>query len=231
MSAYFNGREALGELDALLAKVRQSLADALAAADGLESRRGAIRAEQAAAYNALAAMRLDLMQACGDKAALNALEASARALTEKHDAFVAEQEAALDAAASALQKLEQARADLAARHDAAIAAYENKVASTEAELKESPAYAGLVALAEEARAVTQRARQKLEIALADRTEKGAPYRDDPLFSYLLKRKFRSPEYKAPALTRMLDGWVAKLCRYDQAFLNYQRLSELPDRID
>lgn len=230
MSAYFNGREALGELDALLAKVRQSLADALAAADGLESRRGAIRAEQAAAYNALAAMRLDLMQAGGDKAALNALEASARALTEKHDAFVAEQEAALDAAASALQKLEQARADLAARHDAAIAAYENKVASTEAELKESPAYAGLVALAEEARAVTQRARQKLEIALADRTEKGAPYRDDPLFSYLWKRKFRSPEYKAPALTRMLDGWVAKLCRYDQAFLNYQRLSELPDRI-
>jgi hypothetical protein len=29
---------------------------------------------------------------------------------------------------------------------------------------------------------------------------------------------------------MLDGWVAKLCRYDEAYLNYARLTELPDRI-
>ncbi len=29
---------------------------------------------------------------------------------------------------------------------------------------------------------------------------------------------------------MLDNWVAKLCRYDEAYLNYARLTELPDRI-
>lgn len=230
MSAYFNGRDALGELDTLLAKVRQSLADALAEADGVEARRNGLQREQAAAYNTLAALRLDLMQAPGDKPAFGALEASAQALTEKHAAFVDEQSAALEAAAGELARLEQMRSALATRHDAAIAAYEAKAASTESELKQSPAYAGLAELAEEARAVTLRAQQKLELALTDRTEKGAPYRDDPLFSYLWKRKFRSPDYKAPPLIRMLDGWVAKLCRYDAAFLNYQRLSELPDRI-
>lgn len=229
MSARFNGRDALAELDAQLARVRQSLSDALAAADSADGRRGAIQGEQAAAYGALAAIRLDIMQASGS-AAFGALEASARALTERHEVFVAQQKAALDAAAADLAHIEQAREKLAAQHDAAVEAYESTVAATEAELKGSEAYTALAAAAEEARAVTQRAEQKLELARADRTEKGAPYREDPLFSYLWKRKFRSPEYKAGPLVRLMDGWVAGLCKYDQAFLNYQRLTELPDRI-
>lgn len=229
MMSWLNGRDALAELDGQLLKLRGSLAAALADADGVESRRAGIQQEQAAAYGALAALRLDLMQA-GETAAFGALEASARALTERHAAFVAEQASALEAAAAELASLEAQRSALATHHDAAIAVYETKVASTEAALKEGPAYAGLVQAAEEARAVTHRAQQKLELARADRTEKGAPYEQDPLFSYLWKRKFRSPEYKAGGLIRMLDVWVANLCRYDQAFLNFQRLTELPERI-
>lgn len=229
MSNWLNGRDALAELDGQLLKLRGSLAAALADADGVESRRAGMQQEQAAAYAALAALRLDLMQA-GGKAEFGALEASARALTEQHAAFVIAEQGALETAAAELARLESARADLAAQHDAAVSEYEARVASTETALKESAAYTGLVHLAEEARAVTLRAEQKLELARADRREKGAPYEQDPLFSYLWTRKFRSPEYKAGGLIRMLDGWVAKVCRYDQAFLNYQRLTELPDRI-
>ncbi|MFN7164822.1 MAG: hypothetical protein ACK4P2_08380, partial [Hyphomonas sp.] len=230
MSNALNGRDALALLDGELGRLRQSLAAALADADGVEARRGAIQREQAAAYGALAAMRLDLMQAGGNGAEFGKLEASARALTERHAAFVAAEKAALEAAEAALAGLEARRAELAAHHDAAIAAYETRVAEAETALKGSAAYAALVEAAEEARAVTLRAQQKLELARTDRTEKGAPYEQDALFSYLWKRKFRSPEYKAGGIIRMLDGWVAKLCRYDQAFLNYQRLTELPDRI-
>lgn len=230
MSNHLNGRDALALLDSELGKLRQSLAAALADADGVETRRGTIRREQAAAYGALAAMRLDLMQAGGSGAEFGKLEASARVLTERHTAFVEAEKAALEAASAELGALEARRTDLAVRHDAAIAAYETRVADAEAGLKGSAAYAALVEAAEEARAVTLRAQQKLELARTDRTEKGAPYEQDALFSYLWKRKFRSPEYKAPPVIRMLDNWVAKLCRYDQAFLNYQRLTELPDRI-
>jgi hypothetical protein len=229
MSNWLNGRDALAELDGQILKLRGSLAAALADADGVESRRAGIQQEQAAAYDALAALRLDLMQA-GGKAEFGALEASARALTERHAAFVASEQAKLEAAAAALAQLEAKRTELAAEHDAAVAAYEGKVAEVEAGLKSSAAYGELVNAAEEARAVTQRAQQKLELARTDRQEKGAPYEQDPLFSYLWKRKFRSPDYEAGGLIRMLDGWVARLCRYDQAFLNYQRLTELPDRI-
>lgn len=230
MSHHLTGRDALSLLDGELGKLRQSLAAAIADADGVEARRGTIQREQAAAYGALAAMRLDLMQAGGGGAEFGKLEAAARALTERHAAFVAAEKAALEEASAALASLEAKRSALAARHDAAIAAYETRVAETEAQLKGGAAYQGLVEAAEEARAVTLRAQQKLELARTDREEKGAPYEQDALFSYLWKRKFRSPEYKASGIIRMLDGWVAKICRYDQAFLNYQRLTELPDRI-
>lgn len=230
MSNHLNGRDALALLDSHLGRLRQSMAAAIADADGVEARRGTIQREQAAAYGALAAMRLDLMQAGGDGAEFGKLEAAARALTERHAAFVAAEKAALEKAETTLGALEAKRTQLAARHDAALGTYEARVAEAETNLKGSAAYASLVEAAEEARAVTQRAGQKLELARTDRTEKGAPYEQDPLFSYLWKRKFRSPEYKAGGIIRMLDGWVAKLCRYDQAFLNYQRLTELPDRI-
>jgi hypothetical protein len=82
----------------------------------------------------------------------------------------------------------------------------------------------------DATAVAERAEQKLELARTDRTAKSAPYESDPLFSYLWKRKFRTPDYRGGGLTRMLDNWVAGLCRYDEAYLNYARLTELPDRI-
>ena len=230
MSNHLNGRDALALLDNHLSRLRQSMAAAIADADAVEARRGAIQREQAAAYGALAAMRLDLMQAGGDGAEFGKLEAAARALTERHAAFVAAERAALEATEAALGAQEAKRTQLAARHDTAVETYESRVAEAESNLKGSAAYAALVEAAEEASAVTQRAGQKLELARTDRTEKGAPYERDPLFSYLWKRKFRSPEYKAGGIIRMLDGWVAKLCRYDQVFLNYQRLTELPDRI-
>ena len=230
VSNILNGRDALALIDSELGKLRHSLAAALADADGVESRRGTMQREQAAAYGALASMRLGLMQAGSHGAEFDKLEASARALTERHAAFVAAEKAALGTQEAELAGLEAKRSGLAEQHDCAIAAYETRVADAEANLKGSAAYAALVEAAEEARAVTLRAQQKLELARTDRTEKGAPYEQDTLFSYLWKRKFRSPDYSAGGIVRMLDGWVAKLCGYDQAFLNYQHLTQLPDRI-
>lgn len=230
MSAAFNGREALAELDQLVARTRQALADALSAADTGEGRRTAIQQEQAEAYAALAELRLGLVNAGEAAAAFGKIGVSAADIAERHAAFVETERRALEAAAADVKEKEDARMALAAAHDAAVAAYEARVAEAELSLIESPQYASLTGAAEAARAMTARAAQKLEIARADREEKGAPYREDPLFSYLWARKFRSPEYKAAPLIRMLDGWVAGLCKYDQAFLNYQRLTELPERI-
>lgn len=230
MTRTLNGRDALAELDRLVAATRQSLAEALSAADTGEARRTAIQREQAEAYAALAQLRLGLMNAGEAAATFGKIGATAAEIAERHAAFVEAERRALEAAGAEVKAKEEARSRLADDYDAAIAAYETRVAEAEAALRLSPDYARLTGAAEEARSMTVRAAQKLEIARADREEKGAPYREDALFSYLWDRKFRSPEYKAPPVIRMLDGWVAKLCRYDQAFLNYQRLTELPERI-
>ncbi|MGD2011669.1 MAG: hypothetical protein PVI76_11255, partial [Desulfobacterales bacterium] len=65
---------------------------------------------------------------------------------------------------------------------------------------------------------------------ADREEKGKPYREDPLFMYLWQRRCLTPDYSGGGLTRMLDGWVARMINYADARSNYYMLTELPLRL-
>ncbi len=230
MTGTLDGREALNRLDTTIAATRQALADAIAATDAGDTRRAEVRDSQVEAYRALAALRFDLVQRAEGLETLDRLHRDAAALLDEQDRFVADVSAALDAAAARIAGLEAARAEKARALDAAVETYETRVAEVEASLGDDPAYKALLAAAEETASVVARAEQKLEIARADRRHKGAPYDADPLFSYLWSRKFRTPSYKAWPVTRLLDHWVARLCGYDKASLNYARLTELPERL-
>ncbi|MEO1788038.1 MAG: hypothetical protein AAFR41_13610, partial [Pseudomonadota bacterium] len=176
-------------------------------------------------------MRLADLQigADDDRERLTRIDGDIDALMDAHEAFVNKSRAALDAKDDEITRLEAERADRAEAVDSAIEAYEAAVAEVEASLEASEAYRGLIETASEAEAVTERARRKLEIASEDRVEKGAPYEADPLFMYLWKRRYRTPDYDASPFFRVLDGWVAGLCKYDRAYRNYDRLTELPVR--
>ena len=76
-----------------------------------------------------------------------------------------------------------------------------------------------------------RAGGKLDLAREDRTRKGAAYEADPLFQYLRERKFGTRDYRAFPLFALLDRWVASLIKYRDHRLNYERLLEIPDRIE
>lgn len=83
----------------------------------------------------------------------------------------------------------------------------------------------------------ERRREQAKVASArvaqadlDRQAKGIPYERDRLFMYLWKRRYRFPEYRARNLFRALDGWVARLCRYEDAHRNYLMLTDLPVRL-
>ena len=73
--------------------------------------------------------------------------------------------------------------------------------------------------------------EKTYQAKADQQEKGAPYRADPLFTYLWDCKYGTSAYKANPLTRFLDNWVARLCDFQSARKNYWMLQEIPERLD
>jgi len=223
------GRDALHRLDSLTAAAREEFDAAARTADGHSRRRADLARLKADGYRELAAMRLDVIRT-EQADSLNAAEREAVRLLEDHQAFITRLEGEVAAAAARLEEAEAKRRAGEAEVDAALNAYEALVGETERAVEQDPGYVALKRAYEEARAVAARAEQKLELAKADRVEKGKPYEQDPLFSYLWARKFRTPEYRKGGLTRMLDGWVARLCSYDQACLNYARLTELPDRI-
>lgn len=232
MSGYddvITGRDALHRLDTLTAHAREEFDAAARGAEGHSRRRADLVRLRSEGYRELAAMRLDIIKNGADQT-LDAAEKEATRLLADHAAFVERIGQDVGLAESALQDSEAKRRAGEAEVDAALKAYERLVAETEAAVQADPAYVALKQAFEESRAVAIRAEQKLELAKTDRVEKGKPYETDPLFAYLWERKFRRPEYKKGGLSRMLDGWVAGLCRYDEAYLNYARLTELPDRI-
>jgi hypothetical protein len=223
------GRDALHRLDSLTAGARDEFDAAARSADSFSRRRADLARLKADGYRELAAMRLDVIKAGADDT-LTAAEKEATRLLAEHEKFQATVDTELAKASQALSQAEARRRAGEAEADKALDAYEALTAETEKELEGDPAYRAVKQSYEESKAVAERAAQKLELAKTDRAAKSAPYESDPLFSYLWKRKFRTTEYRAGSLTRMLDNWVAKLCRYDEAYLNYARLTELPDRI-
>jgi len=224
-----SGRDALHRLDTLTSGARAEFDAAAQAADGHSRRRTELTRLRADSYRELARIRLDIIKAGADSS-LDAAEKEAERLLADHERFIA---TIGDDVAKAEQVLQDAEAKRRAGEtdvDAALAAYETLTETVEKEVQSDPGYLALKQAFEDSKSVAVRAEQKLELAKTDRAEKGKPYEADPLFSYLWQRKFRTPEYNKGGLSRMLDGWVAKLCRYDEAQMNFARLTELPDRI-
>ncbi|MBB34308.1 MAG: hypothetical protein CME88_08390 [Hirschia sp.] len=230
MAQMISGRDSVRQIDSVIAQLRTQVADAIEAADEAQARRTQVRQEQVMAYRALADLRLSLLSSGQGRDSLMASERKALDLLAAHEDHVAENQRKLDAAAAEILRLEEERADLADKLDLAVSAYEDKVEQIEARLHDDPDYQALSEAFEDACAVSERAHSKLAVAEKDRQTKGQPYENDPLFSYLWKRKFRQPSYSAFPFFRFLDGWVADLCDYDNAWLNYKRLTELPLRL-
>ena len=231
MPRQIHGSDALQRLDMSIADMRRMVADAMAAAENVNVREAEVRSEQVDHYRELADIRIDVIAGTIDDTQLDTLHKAARELLQQHEDYVASESQALSEADETLTDLEAQRAELATAHRAAMDAYEEKVAETEARLTGDPAYIALARASDQAAAIASRAHQKLAIAKTDLEEKGAPYQRDKLFAYLWRRGFRTPASKAGPFFRFLDGWVAGICGYDQAWMNYQRLSQLPEWLE
>ncbi|MEO0983144.1 MAG: hypothetical protein AAFX03_10885 [Pseudomonadota bacterium] len=230
MSIRVTGADVLARMDQEIGRARQALADSIEAVDEGEARQAEISREELAAFSELAALRLDVISTQEEHDLLTEADRKVVDLLSQHDAFTSRQKALVSDAAEKIGALETRRGQLAEERRRALEAYEEKVDEIQAGLSEDPAYQTLLTAAEDAAAIAERAEKKLELAREDRVQKGDPYETDPLFSYLWERKFRTTEYDGRGLIKALDGWVARLCKYDRAYLNYARLIELPERL-
>jgi hypothetical protein len=103
-------------------------------------------------------------------------------------------------------------------------------AEARAALKADAEYASQIEVHERLAETLAKAIEKADQVTRDEHEKGLPYRNDPLFMYLWRRRMGTPEYRASGLARVLDAWVAGLVRYSEARANYALLTEIPVRL-
>lgn len=227
MAKWISGRDALGQLDNRLVRLRGRLNDAIQTADGIEGRLGEIQSHRVNAMQRLAAMRLDVIQAT-DVEDLDRLHRQALELLQSHADYIEEERGAIETASSRIAELEIRRAELSTAHQTLEAEIETKLEQIEETLKNDAVYRGLVEAYEDADAIADRAEQKLAVAIDEREEKSAAYLSDPLFSYLWDRGFGTTKYEGGGLFKMFDGWVAKLCKYQGARPNFARLNDITD---
>lgn len=128
-------------------------------------------------------------------------------------------------------KLERERAAQQAVVDAAEQAVDEAEAEAQRRLAADEAYQARLAAAATSDSVADRAEAKAKAAHEDRATKGQPYEADPLFTYLWSRGFGTPAYAGGGMTRLLDGWVARVAGYEPLRRDYWLLTSLPARVD
>lgn len=227
MAKWISGRDALAQLDRRLSRLRNRLNDAIQTADSIDGRLAEIQSNRVGALQRLADMRLDVIQQA-DIADLDRLHRQALELLQSHIDYIEEERLAIETASERISDLESGRADLADKHQTLETKIEARLSDIEDQLMEDETYRGLIAAFADADAIAERAKQKLAVAIDEREEKSAAYLGDPLFSYLWTRKYGTTAYSGSGLFKLLDGWVAKLCKYERARPNFARLNDITD---
>ncbi len=225
-----SGRDVLHRIDASIAQARAGLGDTNRAAAERSARLAVIERAESDAYRAIAGIRLEHLQSDELTRSLGETDEEAERLIDAHEDGLENLARELASAREKIERLEQDRRKHEETLDKAVAAHDRAVEKTNERLETDEEYLRRAAALEEANAIVERAEAKLDLARADRAAKGAPYEEDPLFSYLWERKFATKDYRTFFLFAALDRWVANLIRYRDAKLNYARLLELPERL-
>ncbi len=226
-----SGRDVLHQIDASIAQARTGVADAGRAASERVTRFATIERAEADAYRRIAGIRMDHLKTEDLTRSLGKTDEEAERLIAAHEDHIDALARELVDARGEIERLEAERRRRESALDDAADLHEKAVDKTNQSLESDEAYLRMAKALEDANAVAERAASKLDIARTDRTEKGAPYEADPLFSYLWERKFGTRKYRAFFLFAALDRWVARIIRYRDARLNYARLLELPERLE
>ncbi len=225
-----SGRNALANIDQALMSARSGLEQLDGSLASVTEERASIQREIANAINRLAEVRLDALSHGQLRQALEAVDHQVLDLLAQRREAHAELQGSIAATTDELENLEKRREEAHAEVDAVSEALAQLEASVQSMLDEDEKYQDLLNAARAAEAIAEAADQKTHLAEADKNEKGAPFNADPLFMYLWKRHYGTSEYHANPLIRTLDGWVARVCNFEPARVNYWTLNEIPKRL-
>lgn len=222
------GHSALGGIEQALAELRQLENDASQRLDQSTRREAEAQADETDAFRDLAAFRLKQADSIGGRLGMAANEVRALLALRLNDRNGLETE--LREVEAEIRRLAAERQDFAAR----LTESEEKRRAVENEaqiaLIGQSDYARLRTETDRAVQIAEESDKKAKLAEEELEEKRKPYEADPLFMYLWSRGYGTSDYEAGNIARMLDGWVARLVRYQDARPNYARLNEIPKRL-
>ncbi len=229
-----SGRKTLHEIDSAIAKARTNVAKAAQMPGRVANALAQVNRKQANAYAQIAKVRLGIIE---DDDANNELGQDLRQVDKQVAKLLAvhnKQEARLlkkaDDILAKITKLEDLRRIAEEDVEQAVRAYTDAAQAGRKKLLKDPKYQALLQAQETAEATIARAKAKQELAEADVSIKGAPYRADPFFTYLQDRRVGTKQAKGWFLTKWFDNILAKRGKYRDAALSYQRLQDIPVRL-
>lgn len=225
-----SGRETLGHLSQSLKSARRDLKRLDSDLDESSQAVAMNRRQQAQALSHLADMRLDAVRRGDIVEKLDSTDREVKAVLEERRSAVATLGERIRGADSELDDLEGQRESLHTEVDRTAMVLAEREAAVQHMLEEDAAFQSQLERTRKADAIAVSAAEKAELAAADRRTKGQPFEADELFMYLWQRRYGTSEYRANPLARLLDGWVARLCAYQQARPNYWMLLEIPKRL-
>jgi chromosome segregation ATPase len=137
-------------------------------------------------------------------------------------------EEAIDEAAQTRKQLDQQLQDITATVEAKATERDALRREVQATLDRDAAYAALIEETQQAKERLLQSGRRLRASINERDEKIPAYRADPLFKYLLARKYGTDDYRGGFLTSRLDRWVARTVDYRNQYQNYTLLHEVPE---
>jgi hypothetical protein len=225
-----SGRQALAQIEQFIEKARQQEAQFERAYATATEEVGRLRIERTERFRELARLKLDAIRQDQVVGELDAAERQAmNVLTSRQEAL----RQLTERRRQAEERVRQAEAGRQAALDAlerALGNVETVRKNVEAKVSLNADWVTARAQVGELTGQAQQAEKKAVQAEVDRSEKGRPYEEDPLFMYLWKRKFGAAAYRANPFTRTMDRLVARVVGYDRARANYTLLNEIPERL-
>jgi hypothetical protein len=226
----WTGRKTLASIENAIADLRHEegqLDESLRSAVGETER---LRKERADALRELARIKLDEMGAGRLTKDLDVGERRAAQLLDDYRLRMAALADRREAMLKEIAGAEQQRNAAAESVATALAAVEAVRTETEAKVRATTEWQAAKTVSDNATAVAAEAEKKAASSEAELAAKRKPYDDDPLFSYLWRRKFGTAEYHASDFARSIDRKLADFIGFADARPNYAALIEIPLRL-
>lgn len=225
-----SGRETLDSIERALREASATADRLNAELDKASQDKARLVAERLEAFKSLAKFQADLALVDGVIDDADQLSGQVRTILQARQKTIAALKARESEAGAERERLLSRQKELDERIERLDDEIDQLAERARAQLADDPDYSARSKRRAELAEMVEKAAEKAERSRAEESEKGAPYRDDPVFMYLWRRQYGTSHYNASGVIRWLDGWAARLIGYQDARANFALLTAIPERL-